>query len=236
MLRVKTFWALGLALALATSAARADVETFSTAPGAMNGASELVSATVTFTISAGEIDITLSNLTAKTADAGMLLSDLKFAVNNGTLTGTTSDGGTGNEIFVNGDKTVTAGNTGASAKWGYTKTATSAHLDGLGGGNTPADTIIGPADSNGKYNEANPSVAGNGPHNPFIDGTLNFVIKQGTGSITDATTIASVSFSWGTTTGDDVPGYPVPEPSTLAIAGLGALGFIGYGLRRRLKK
>jgi hypothetical protein len=28
----------------------------------------------------------------------------------------------------------------------------------------------------------------------------------------------------------------VPEPSTLAIAGLGALGFIGYGLRRRLKK
>lgn len=28
----------------------------------------------------------------------------------------------------------------------------------------------------------------------------------------------------------------VPEPSTMAIAGLGALGFIGYGLRRRLKK
>jgi hypothetical protein len=29
---------------------------------------------------------------------------------------------------------------------------------------------------------------------------------------------------------------PVPEPSTLAIAGLGALGFIGYGLRRRRTK
>jgi hypothetical protein len=28
----------------------------------------------------------------------------------------------------------------------------------------------------------------------------------------------------------------VPEPSTLAIAGLGALGFVGFGLRRRLKK
>jgi hypothetical protein len=25
---------------------------------------------------------------------------------------------------------------------------------------------------------------------------------------------------------------PVPEPSTLDIAGLGALGFIGYGLRQ----
>jgi hypothetical protein len=29
---------------------------------------------------------------------------------------------------------------------------------------------------------------------------------------------------------------PVPEPSTLAVAGLGALGFMGYGLRRRLRK
>jgi hypothetical protein len=29
---------------------------------------------------------------------------------------------------------------------------------------------------------------------------------------------------------------PVPEPSTLAIAGLGTLGFLGYGLRRRVKK
>jgi hypothetical protein len=31
-------------------------------------------------------------------------------------------------------------------------------------------------------------------------------------------------------------GNPVPEPSTMAIAGLGALGFIGYGLRRRRTK
>jgi hypothetical protein len=34
----------------------------------------------------------------------------------------------------------------------------------------------------------------------------------------------------------DVTTSPVPEPSTMAIAGLGAIGFIGFGLRRRLKK
>ena len=32
------------------------------------------------------------------------------------------------------------------------------------------------------------------------------------------------------------PSVVVPEPSTMAIAGLGALGFVGFGLRRRLKK
>jgi hypothetical protein len=30
-----------------------------------------------------------------------------------------------------------------------------------------------------------------------------------------------------------IPVTSVPEPTTLAIAGLGALGMIGYGLRRR---
>jgi len=30
--------------------------------------------------------------------------------------------------------------------------------------------------------------------------------------------------------------HVTPEPSSMAIAGLGALGFVGYGLRRRVKK
>jgi len=39
---------------------------------------------------------------------------------------------------------------------------------------------------------------------------------------------------WKVRTPESTPA--VPEPSTLAIAGLGALSFVGYGLRRRIKK
>lgn len=35
------------------------------------------------------------------------------------------------------------------------------------------------------------------------------------------------------TSQDQISAVPVPEPSALAIAGLGALGFLGYGLKRR---
>jgi len=41
------------------------------------------------------------------------------------------------------------------------------------------------------------------------------------------------SFSSYQVNSGDVITSPVPEPSTMAIAGLGALGMIGYGLRRR---
>src|SRR5262249_33436854 len=44
-----------------------------------------------------------------------------------------------------------------------------------------------------------------------------------------------VSTGFGTLTGYVDHATLAPEPSTVALAGLGALGFIGYGLRRRLK-
>jgi len=49
--------------------------------------------------------------------------------------------------------------------------------------------------------------------------TERFAITLGAG--------AEINFSSSTTL------TPVPEPSTMALAGLGALGLIGYGLRRR---
>jgi hypothetical protein len=48
-------------------------------------------------------------------------------------------------------------------------------------------------------------------------------------------TVSTTGFATTGFAGDGTPNV-VPEPSTLAIAGLGALGFIGFGLRRRLTK
>jgi hypothetical protein len=41
------------------------------------------------------------------------------------------------------------------------------------------------------------------------------------------------AFTSSRVTSGDVITSPVPEPSTMAVAGLGALGLIGYGIRRR---
>ena len=41
--------------------------------------------------------------------------------------------------------------------------------------------------------------------------------------------LEGINYSSATT----LTSVPVPEPSTMAIAGLGALDMIGYGLRRR---
>lgn len=73
-----------------------------------------------------------------------------------------------------------------------------------------------------------------------ITGTnLELAQFQVLSSVTPGQTAAVVAVEVvNTTTGVTgfAAGGAVPEPSSLAIAGLGGLGFIGYGLRRRLKK
>src|SRR5262249_10343655 len=84
---------------------------------------------------------------------------------------------------------------------------------------TPSQEIIGP----GPYGSANGSIAGNGPHNPFLNQSAVFVIQNS--SITADTTASDVVFSFGTTFGAEdstVPGAggqggPVPEPATFGL-------------------
>jgi hypothetical protein len=66
----------------------------------------------------------------------------------------------------------------------------------------PSDLIIGP----GPYDNANGSIDGNGPHNPFINQSATFTATDP--SITDATTITDVVRSFGTQFGVDAGGIP----------------------------
>jgi hypothetical protein len=52
-------------------------------------------------------------------------------------------------------------------------------------------------------------------------------------TVTGLTTVAGPPNPAVNITGTSTVAGVVPEPSSMALAGLGALGFIGYGLRRR---
>ena len=84
------------------------------------------------------------------------------------------------------------------------------------------------------YSNANGSIAGNGPHNRFLNQSALFTFTSP--DITSDTTITSATFSFGTTEGQFlVPGVPstVPIPGALPLF---ATGLAGLGLLGRRKK
>jgi hypothetical protein len=221
-----------------TTPAQADLFSFATPTGATTSGGP-VSATAGFNTMANSISITLTNLQANPTDIAQTLSDLVFTVGGGaSLTGSSQTGATSQEITVNSGGTFTVGptlTTAAAVGWPYSSTATVGTLNVLTGpGHAgPAHEIIGPPGSGGTYSNANGSIAGNGPHNPFLNQTASFTIT-GPG-ITAATTITAVTFSFGTGN-ETVTGIPVPEPATFSVAACGAIAFIAYGWSRHRRE
>ena len=230
---------VGLALGSVVGPVHAGTVTFVTPPGSTVGG-EPVSASATFTTSGNTLTITLTDLLANPNNVGSLLSDLLFTTNGGSLTGATQTAASSSEITVAGDGSFTGPTpiSGvATVGWPFTvNSATSGTLDVLSGpGHAgPAHLIIGPPGPGGTYSNANGSIAGNGPHNPFLFESATFTIT-GAGISAD-TTITSATFSFGTTAGVNVPGVAVPEPNSLVLSltGMGLAGIIGiYRSRRR---
>ena len=228
----------GLSLTLAI-AAQGNTVTFVTPGGATDPAGEAVDAQAVLMTGTGSLSIALSNLLTapQMLSAGQLVSDLSF-----TLTGVTSAGSVTSStatfvMVASGGTPSMATVTGTDQMgWALSNSGSTYTLDGLAGTATPAHTIIGgtAGDFTTAYSGANPSIAGNGPHNPVAQGTADWVLSIP--GLTASTNISSVVFSFTTASGVDVPGVPtggVPEPASL---GLLALGLAGLGLARRKNK
>ena len=107
------------------------------------------------------------------------------------------------------------------------------------GGGEPHDLVIGPADSAGKYSSADGSLAGNGPHNPFLASGAMFTLNDTGSSITDLTGLSgNVTVLYGTgpssyaLSPSQFTTMSVPVPGTLPMFVGGMLGLIALRKRR----
>lgn len=199
-------------------------------PGGTTVGGQPVSATATFVTSTNDLQITLTNLQNNPTSVIQNLSDLAFTLSTGQTVGSLL-ASSALERTVNGDGTFTNGST-VSTGWQLETSGSGLRLHVLGTPIGPAHTLIGDSGAGNLYSNAGGSIAGNGPHNPFITGTATFDI-QIIGLIASSL-VNSATFSFGTTEGMNVPGVPrVPGPATLLLLGSG-LGIIGFrGWRRR---
>jgi hypothetical protein len=218
---------------LVASVASATSITFDTPSGSTAGGLP-VSATATFVTGTDSLTISLTNLQDNPTSVVQNLSDLIFVLSSGQTTGSlTSSSGLDRTIAANG--TFTDGAT-VSTGWELETFGSGLRLHVLGTGTGPAHTIIGGPDGSNVYSNANGSITGNGPHNPFIAETATFQLTIL--GLTADSTVTSASFSFGTTEGTEVPGCVdcggrVPEPSAGALFVIsGALFAIVATVRR----
>jgi hypothetical protein len=191
-----------------------------------------VSAQAEFSFSTDSITLTLTNLQSDPTAVIQNISDFQFWLNQDT-SGSSLTSSSGLERTVASGGTYTDGST-VSTGWIFsTPTTTSIYLNGLGvGSDVPAHTIIGAPDGTDVYSSANSSIAGNGPHNPFLAGSVTFDLSVP--GVDANTTVLSAIFSFGTVSGETVGGGgPIPEPTSLLLLGSGLAGLAVWFRRKR---
>lgn len=216
-------------LLLSAAVAMANTITYVLPSGATEMGGNPVSAQATFTTGAGTLTITLQNTLSDPLTVAQNISDLFFVLSSGQTSGTLSSS-SGMERKVAADGTYTDGSM-VSTGWALGPSGSGFLLSVLGTKEAPAHTIIGNPDASNIYGSANNSIAGNKPHNPFLAGPVTFVLDIA--GVTVDTSITSVTFSFGTSEGDNVPGIPTPEPASLLLLGSGLLAVAGT-VRRKM--
>jgi hypothetical protein len=197
------------------------------------------------------LDVTIQNLQTLEGTVAQNISDLSISF----ASGYTSPGY--NPAYTPANPTVNVAGNGvgtsggnSSDTWNLPQTGSTIHLSALGGGQ-PKFTILGPPDTGTTYSNADSSIAGNGPHNPFFDQIVTFeLLVNGVNQnapVTAASIISAVVFSFGTTAGITANGQllssggqlptPTPLPGTMPLFAtiLGLSGLLLYFRKRGMR-
>ena len=200
-----------------------------------------VKATAVFAVSPGVLTITLNDLLSNPTSVGQLSSSLAFSLSS-SLSASASMASSAQERTVNPDHSYTEGGT-VSTGWALQAFGSSGLILCVicPNNGTPAPTTNPPPShliiGAGAYTNANGSIAGNGPHNPFLDETATFTIHDS--SITSTMVVSNVVFGFGTQFGSTVNGElsasssAVPETRTMLMIGT---GLIFLGSLKRLRR
>lgn len=196
-------------------------------------ASYAVTATADITLGNGTINIVLTNTTPFTHDAGQLLTDFHLTINDFSSTPSLTSSlaiprtVASNGSFVDGALT--------STNWGGNYNAGSHTETLVFNGSGAKYAILGP-DSGGDYSGANGSITVSPGHNPFAAEQVTFTLNAP--GVTANSAIQDVQFSWNTGLSYLTPGTPIPnsgdtpEPASLGLLGLGAVGLLARRRRR----
>jgi hypothetical protein len=160
-----------------------------------------VSGSATFTTGEGFITVTLTNLIANPLSAGQLLNALSFTLSSGETSGTLGNNSANlRTIQANGSfKDFGPSSTGwalaNNVSGGLELCVLCTELGGAG----PSRLLIGAPGPSGSYQNANRSIAANGPHNPFTTGIATFTLNVP--GVTASTTATSSRFFFSTQSG-----------------------------------